>query len=67
MMVALDTNGSSPGLNFPGNERMVLDLARRARFKQYLSSFILGEVAEVLERKFNWSNDRSSMALEALQ
>lgn len=66
MRVVLDTNVIFSGLNFPGNERMVLDLARRARFELYLSLFILGEVAEVLERKFNWSDDRSSMALEAL-
>ena len=66
MRVVLDTNVIISGLNFPGNERMVLELARRARFKQYLFSLILGEVVEVLERKFNWSDDRSSTALEAL-
>ena len=67
MRVVLDTNVIVSGLNFPGNERMVLDLARRSRFEPYLSQFILGAVAEVLERKFNRPDERSSMALEALQ
>ena len=67
MRVVLDTNVIISGLNFPGNERMVLDLARRSRFELYLSRLILGEVAEVLERRFNWPEDRSPMALEALQ
>ncbi len=67
MRVVLDTNVIISGLNFPGNERMVLDLARRSRFELYLYLFIIGEVAEVLEREFNWPDDRSSMALETLQ
>ncbi len=40
MRVVLDTNVIISGLNFPGNERMVLDLARRARFDLYLPWFI---------------------------
>lgn len=67
MRVVQDTNAIISELNFPGNECLVLDLARRSRFELYLSLFILGEVAEVLEHKFKWPEDRSSMALEALQ
>ena len=67
MRVVLDTNVIVSGLNFPGNERMVLDLARRGRSELYLSPFILEEVAGVLERKFGWTADSIDRALQALQ
>ena len=66
MRVVLDTNVIVSGLNFPGNERLVLELAFRGRFELYLSPFILEEVAGVLRRKFDWSEERSSQALRAL-
>ena len=52
MRVVLDTNVVVSALNFPGNERLVLELALRGRFEFYLSRFILEEVAGVLVRKF---------------
>ena len=67
MRVVLDTNVIVSGLNFPGNERLVLDLARRGRFQLYLSDFILREVAGVLTRKFGWGEERSSEALRMLR
>ena len=66
MRVVLDTNVIVSGLNFPGNERLVLELALRGRFELYLSPFILGEVAGVLGRKFDWTEEHSSQALRAL-
>ena len=66
MRVVLDTNVIVSGLNFPGNERLVLELALRGRFELCLSPFILGEVAEVLGRKFNWTEERSFQALRVL-
>ena len=54
MRVVLDTNVFVSGLNFPGNERLVLDLARRGRFELYLSDFILQEALDVLTREFGW-------------
>ncbi len=66
MRVVLDTNVIVSGLNFPGNERYVLELALRGRFELYLSTFILEEAAGVLERKFDWDEERSSQALRAL-
>ena len=66
MRVVLDTNVIVSGLNFPGNERLVLELALRGRFELCLSPFILGEVAGVLGRKFDWAEERSSQALRAL-
>ncbi len=67
MRVVLDTNVLVSSLNFPGNERLVLDLARRGRFELHLSPFILEEVAGVLARKFGWSEERSSQALRVLR
>ena len=55
MRVVLDTNIIVSGLNFPGNERLVLELALRGRFQLCLSPFILDEVAGVLGRKFDWT------------
>ncbi|MYJ79471.1 MAG: PIN domain-containing protein, partial [Caldilineaceae bacterium SB0670_bin_27] len=55
MRVVLDTNIFISGLNFSGNERLVLELARRGRFELYLSPFILQETVGVLTRKFGWS------------
>lgn len=66
MRVVLDTNVIVSGLNFPGNERLTLEMALRGRFQLCLSPFILDEVAGVLIRKFDWSADRTSQALRAL-
>ena len=63
MRVVLDTNVIISGLNFPGNERLVLDLALRGRFELYVSVFILEEAAGVLVRKFKWSGERALRAL----
>ena len=66
MRVVLDTNVVVSGLNFPGNERLVLELALRGRFEWYLSIFILDEVTGVLGRKFGWDEARTSEALRTL-
>ena len=67
MRVVLDTNVMVSGLHFPGNERLVLELALRGRFELYLSSFILEEIAGVLGRKFGWDEDRVSEARRTLE
>ena len=66
MRVVLDTNVIVSGLNFPGNERVVLELALRGRFDLWLSPLILAEVDGVLVRKFGWSEERTSEALRLL-
>ena len=66
MRVVLDTNVIVSGLNFPGNERLVLELALRGRFQLCLSPLILEEVAGVLGRKFDWAEERSAQAVRAL-
>ena len=62
MRVVLDTNVVVSALSFPGNERLVLELALRGRFEFYLSRFILEEVAGVLVRKFGWGEERTTEA-----
>ena len=66
MRGVLDTNVIVSGLNFPGNERLILELALRGRFQLYLSPFILQEVAGVLDRKFDWTDERTSQAIRLL-
>ena len=67
MRVVLDTNVIISALNFPGNERLVLELALRGRFQFCLSRFILGEVAGVLIHKFDWDEERTARAIETLE
>ena len=67
MRVVLDTNVVVSALNFPGNERVLLERGRRGRFELVLSPFILAEVAGVLTRKFDWSEERSSQAVGLLR
>ena len=67
MRVVLDTNVIVSGLNFPGNERMALELALRGRFELFLSWFILGEVSGVLTRKFGWDQEQVMRAIGTLQ
>ena len=67
MRVVLDTNVIVSGLNFPGNERMVLELALRGRFELFLSWFIPGEIAGVLTRKFGWDEERMAQAIRAIE
>ena len=67
MRVVLDTNVIVSALNFPGNERMVLELALRGRFEFYLSQFLLDEVAGVLTRKFGWDEERAAQAVRVIK
>ena len=67
MRVVLDTNVMVSALNFPGNERLVLELALRGRFELCLSRFILEEVAGVLTRKFDWDEERTAQVLQAIE
>ena len=67
MRVVLDTNVIVSALNFPGNERLVLELALRGRFELCLSRFILGEVVGVLTRKFDWDEDRTAQVLHGIE
>ena len=67
MRVVLDTNVIVSALNFPGNERLVLELALRGRFHLYLSRFILEEVAGVLTRKFGWDDELTARVPQGIE
>ncbi|MDE2842675.1 MAG: putative toxin-antitoxin system toxin component, PIN family [Chloroflexota bacterium] len=67
MRVVLDTNVIVSALNFPGNERLVLDLALRGRFEFYLSRFILEVVAGVLTSKFDWNKECAAQVLQGIE
>ena len=67
MRVVLDTNVIVSALNFPGNERLVLELALRGRFEIFFSRFILEEVAGVLTRKFDWDEERTAQVLHGIE
>ena len=67
MRVVMDTNVIVSALNFPGNERLVLELALRGRFEFCLSLFILEEVAGVLMRKFGWDEERTARAILVIE
>ena len=67
MRVVLDTNVIISALNFPGNERLVLELALRGRFELYLSRFILEEAAGALVRKFGWDEERAAQAVLVIE
>ena len=67
MRVVQDTNVIISALNFPGNERLVLELALRGRFELFLSLSILDEVAGVLVRKFGWEQERTARAISVLR
>lgn len=66
MRVVLDTNIIVSGLNYHGNEALILDHALTQEFDLYLSPFILGEVTRVLPRKFGWDNRSVAAALATL-
>ena len=67
MRAVLDTNVIISALNFPGNERLVLELALRGRFEFYLSMFILEEVAGVLVRRLGWDEERTAQAMRVIE
>ena len=67
MRVVLDTNVIISALNFPGNERLVLELALRGRFEFYLSRFIMEEAAGVLVGKFGWDEERTAQAIRVIE
>ena len=66
MRAVLDSNVFVSGLNFPGNEQLVLNAAREERFELIVSPFILREIDGVLSRKFGWSSDRSLQATQLI-
>ena len=54
LRVVIDTNIVISALNFGGNPKAVLELARKNRIHNTTSPFIINEVEKVLTQKFGW-------------
>ena len=54
LRVVIDTNIVISALNFGGNPKAVLELARRNRIRNTTSPFIINEIEKVLIQKFGW-------------
>lgn len=54
LRVVIDTNIVISALNFGGNPKAVLELARKNRIHNITSPFIINEVEKVLTQKFGW-------------
>ncbi len=54
LRVVIDTNVVVSALNFGGNPKVVLELARKNRIQNITSPFILNEVEKVLTQKLGW-------------
>jgi uncharacterized protein len=54
LRVVIDTNVIVSALNFGGNPKNVLELARKNRIQNITSPFIIDEVKKVLRQKFSW-------------
>jgi len=65
--VVLDSNVIVSGLNYPGNEGALLELARQGRFELVVSEFLLAEVQLVLLHRFDWSHARTALQVNALR
>ena len=65
--VTADTNVVVAGLNFPGNPRRILELVDSGEIRLAVSSAILEEIADVLQRKkFGWSPSEVGEAIDRL-
>ena len=67
MRAVPDTNVIVSGLNYPGSEAQVLELARQGRFELVISEFLLSEAQRALLHKFDWSYARAALQLSGLR
>lgn len=65
--VVLDTNVCISAILFGGKPEVIIDLARRGKIEVIISEFIIGEIADILRRKFEWGNWQILEALEELR
>jgi putative PIN family toxin of toxin-antitoxin system len=61
-----DTNVYLSAIIFGGNPRKVLKLVRDRKIIAYTSTSILLEVAEKLNQKFHWNEEKVSMTIKVL-
>jgi len=68
MKVVLDSNIYISGIIFGGNPRKIIDLIVEGKLRLYISSDILIEIKEVLERdKFGFSSDVTQQIISEIE
>jgi putative PIN family toxin of toxin-antitoxin system len=65
--VVIDTNVIISALNFGGNPKAVLELARKRRIRNTTSPFIINEIERVLTRKFGWRMEVTREVINDIQ
>jgi putative PIN family toxin of toxin-antitoxin system len=63
----IDTNVIISALNFGGNPKAVLELARKRRIRNTTSPFIINEIERVLTRKFGWRMEVTREVINDIQ
>ena len=66
LKIVPDTNVYISGIIFGGNPRKVLELAKDKKVVAFTSTSILLEVAEKLNQKFHWDEEKVSKTLKAI-
>jgi putative PIN family toxin of toxin-antitoxin system len=67
LRVVIDTNVVVSALNFGGNPKAVLELARKHHIHNITTPFILNEVEKVLLRKFGWQMEATREVVRDFQ
>jgi putative PIN family toxin of toxin-antitoxin system len=67
LRVVIDTNVIISALNFGGNPKAVLELARKRRICNTTSPFIINEIERVLTRKFGWQMEVTREIINDIQ
>jgi len=67
LRVVIDTNIVISALNFGGNPKAVLELARKNRIHNITSPFIINEVEKVLTQKFGWQMEATREVVRDFQ
>lgn len=65
--VVLDTNVIISALLFGGIPGKILSLANKNVIKLLISPFIFNEIAQVLQKRFNWDEEKIMDALSAIE
>jgi putative PIN family toxin of toxin-antitoxin system len=67
LRVVIDTNVIISALNFGGNPKAVLEMARKDYIRNITSPFIINEIHRVLTRKFGWQMELTREVISDIQ
>lgn len=67
LRVVIDTNVIISALNFGGNPKAVLELARKRHIRNTTSPFIINEIERVLTQKFGWQMEVTREVINDIQ